>query len=82
MVTGVLDDVAVPYRPDLTTLIESSTQLQQGFSGGPLADAEGRVMGINVATLDGSGEPETLGLAIPSTVVLQAAEELRPVAVH
>jgi putative serine protease PepD len=81
-VTDVLDDVAVPYRPELTTLIESSTQLQQGFSGGPLADAEGRVMGINVATLDGRGESETSGLAIPSTVVLQAAEELRPVAVH
>ncbi len=72
MVTDVLENVAVPQRPDLDTLIESSTQLQQGFSGGPLVDAEGRVLGINVATL-GVAESQTMGLAIPSRLVLEAA---------
>jgi putative serine protease PepD len=76
MVTDVLEDLAVPYRPELTTLIESSTQLQQGFSGGPLADAEGRVIGINVATLGTPDAEKTMGLAIPSRYVLEAVAEL------
>ncbi|MEE4275971.1 MAG: serine protease [Thermoleophilia bacterium] len=76
IVTEVLENMAVPQRPDLDTLIESSTQLEQGFSGGPLADAEGRVIGINVATLGVEQGTRTLGLAIPSAVVLEAAAEL------
>lgn len=76
IVTEVLENMAVPQRPDLDTLIESSTQLEQGFSGGPLADAEGRVIGINVATLGVEQGTRTLGLAIPSAVVLKAAAEL------
>jgi len=76
IVTEVLENTAVPQRPGLDTLIESSTQLEQGFSGGPLADAEGRVIGINVATLGVEQGTRTLGLAIPSAVVLEAAAEL------
>ncbi|MBN2204573.1 MAG: serine protease [Thermoleophilia bacterium] len=76
IVTEVLENMAVPQRPGLDTLIESSTQLEQGFSGGPLADAEGRVIGINVATLGVEQGTRTLGLAIPSAVVLKAAAEL------
>jgi len=76
IVTEILDHTAVPQRPGLDTLIESSTQLELGFSGGPLADAEGRVIGINVATLGVEQGTRTLGLAIPSAVVLQAAADL------
>jgi S1-C subfamily serine protease len=76
IVTEVLENMAVPQRPGLDTLIEASTQLEQGFSGGPLADAEGRVIGINVATLGLEQGTRTLGLAIPSAVVLEAATEL------
>ena len=76
IVTDVLENVAVPQRPDLDTLIESSTQLEQGFSGGPLADAEGRVIGINVATLGIEQGTRTMGLAIPSGLVLEAAAQL------
>ncbi len=76
IVTEVLENTAVPQRPGLDTLIESSTQLELGFSGGPLADADGRVIGINVATLGVEQGTKTLGLAIPSAVVLEAAAQL------
>lgn len=76
IVTEVLENTVVPQRPGLDTLIESSTQLELGFSGGPLADTDGRIIGINVATLGVGQGTKTLGLAIPSAVVLEAATQL------
>ena len=45
--------------------IQAAVRLAPGNSGGPLADAEGRVIGINTAIVSGG-----LALAIPSDVVL------------
>lgn len=50
-------------RPDLT--------LYPGFSGGPLVDAQGRVVGINT-----SGLSRGMGLAIPSTTVNRVVDQL------
>jgi S1-C subfamily serine protease len=50
-------------RPDLT--------LYPGFSGGPLVDVQGRVLGINT-----SGLLHQLELAIPSTTVGRVVDEL------
>jgi S1-C subfamily serine protease len=51
-------------RPDLT--------LYPGFSGGPLIDARGRVVGINT-----SGLSRSLTLAIPTSTVNRVAETLQ-----
>jgi S1-C subfamily serine protease len=50
-------------RPDLT--------LYPGFSGGPLIDAQGRVVGINT-----SGLSRGMGLAIPAATVNRVTEQL------
>jgi S1-C subfamily serine protease len=50
-------------RPDLT--------LYPGFSGGPLADVQGRVMGINTSGLSRGG-----ALAIPASTVNRVADQL------
>ena len=54
--------------------IQTDAAINPGNSGGPLADREGRVIGINVAR-DGSG-PASIGLAVPIDVALDAAEYL------
>jgi len=52
-------------------LIHSDTTLYPGFSGGPLADASGRVVGINSSVLG-----RDLALAIPSETVARIAQQL------
>ncbi len=50
--------------------IQTDAAINPGNSGGPLADREGRVIGINVATR------ANLGLAVPIDVALQSASYL------
>lgn len=52
-------------------LIHSDVTLYPGFSGGPLADASGRVVGMNSSVLG-----RDLSLAIPSETVARIAEQL------
>jgi S1-C subfamily serine protease len=52
-------------------LIHSDVTLYPGFSGGPLADATGRIVGINSSVLG-----RDLSLAIPSETVARIAEQL------
>ncbi len=73
-VLRVLTDVVVQRVPGLRALLESSAGLRQGFSGGPLADAKGRVAGIDMATSSEPGAANT-SLSIPAPIVLQAAAQ-------
>ena len=73
-VLHVLENVRVQNAPALRALIESSVRLREGFSGGPLADARGRVVGINTATSPRVGRDTSL--SIPAPVVLEAAGAL------
>jgi S1-C subfamily serine protease len=75
----VLEDVRVQGATGLRSLLESSVRLHRGFSGGPLADARGRVVGVNMA-ISPRGDGASTSLAIPAAVVLEAAAEagLRP----
>ncbi len=61
--TGVVH--AVGMRPELGPgkWIQAEVQLAPGNSGGPLADARGRVVGVNTMIAGG------LGLAVPSNAV-------------
>ena len=61
--TGIVH--AIGRRPGLgpTKWIQSEVQLAPGNSGGPLADARGKVVGVNTMVAGG------LGLAVPSNAV-------------
>ncbi len=63
LTTGVVH--AVGHVPGLGPMnwIQADVQLAPGNSGGPLANAQGQVIGINTMIADG------LGLAVPSNVV-------------
>lgn len=50
---------------DYSKLLETTVKLEPGFSGGPLLDAEGHLVGLNVAATGSEGADEQRGYAIP-----------------
>jgi serine protease Do len=66
----------------LAGLIESSTNLRSGDSGGALINSAGQVVGMNAAAtvnfrLDGATEPGGQGYAIPINRALDIANQIR-----
>lgn len=61
-------------RDAFDAFLQTDAAINQGSSGGPLFDAEGRVIGVNTA-VDGRGE--SLGFAMPVELVLGALPWLR-----
>ena len=57
---------------DYSQLIQSTAAVSPGFSGGPLLDADGRFVGINVATTGRDRDHSKRGYAIPFTSSVQA----------
>jgi putative serine protease PepD len=50
---------------DLHDLIQTDASINSGNSGGPLADKDGRVIGINTAIASASGGSDGVGFAVP-----------------
>ena len=63
--TGVVHAVGPLRGLGSQTWVQTDVRLAPGNSGGPLADANGRVIGVNAMVVSGA-----LGLAIPSNVVV------------
>jgi len=57
---------------ELKDLIQTDAPINPGNSGGPLADREGRIIGINTAIASQSGGSDGVGFAIP----IDAAKEM------
>lgn len=70
-VTAGLIHAIAPRRPAGPRLIQADLRLAPGNSGGPLADAHGRVIGINAMIAGG------LALAVPSSLVARFLGSLR-----
>ncbi|MCB1724273.1 MAG: trypsin-like peptidase domain-containing protein [Gammaproteobacteria bacterium] len=51
----------------LADLIQTDAAINPGNSGGPLLDAEGHVLGMNVAVVGRAGGSQGIGFAIPAT---------------
>ncbi len=57
-------------------MIQTDAAINQGNSGGPLANALGEVIGVNSSILSSSGGSIGLGFAIPIERALRVSEEL------
>lgn len=55
-------------------LIQTDAPINQGNSGGPLADRNGRVIGVNVAIATASGGSDGLGFAVGIDKAVEIAE--------
>lgn len=62
--------------PSLVGLLQTDAPISPGNSGGALADADGDVVGINVAYIPPEAQAVAIGFAIPATVVRQVVPEL------
>ncbi|WP_411234928.1 Do family serine endopeptidase [Marivita sp. S0852] len=57
--------------------IQTDAAINSGNSGGPLFDAEGRVIGVNTAIYSPSGGSVGIGFAVPSHVAERIVDDLR-----
>jgi serine protease Do len=61
---------------DYENFIQTDAAINLGNSGGPLVDAEGRLVGINTWIISGSGGSQGLGFAVPINMARFAMERL------
>ncbi len=78
---GIVSGVhrAIPGGPEtqaLVDLIQTDAAISPGNSGGALVDAEGRVVGINVAYIPPAARAVSIGFAIPAGTVVDVVEQL------
>jgi serine protease Do len=75
---GIVSSVARQPDPDSPFLfIQTDTPINPGNSGGPLVNTDGEVVGLNTFILSLSGGNESVGFAIPSTLVRWVTSQLQ-----
>jgi Trypsin-like peptidase domain len=77
VVSGLDRTLELPGQT-ISGLIQTDAAINVGNSGGPLADASGRVIGINVAIASASGGSDGVGFAVPIEVALGVAKGITP----
>ncbi len=61
----------------LTGLIETSADVVPGYSGGPLMNSDGKVIGITTAASTGQTSSEVNGYAVPISTALEIAQKIK-----
>jgi S1-C subfamily serine protease len=67
-------DASSGFTETLHDMFQTSARIAAGYSGGPLANGAGQVIGMDTAS--GTGEPGANGYAIPIDVALAAARQI------
>ena len=62
------------YTETIEDVIQTDAAINQGNSGGPLLNLEGKVIGVNTATVLGA---QSIGFAIPSSVATRDLEQVK-----
>ncbi|MDX6555786.1 MAG: hypothetical protein QOD86_1981 [Miltoncostaeaceae bacterium] len=76
-VVSALDrDIQAPNGRTITGVVQTDAAINHGNSGGPLLDAEGRVIGVNAQIESESGGSVGIGFAIPSGTVRSVVSQL------
>ncbi|MCB9672898.1 MAG: trypsin-like peptidase domain-containing protein [Alphaproteobacteria bacterium] len=73
IVSGIDRDLALDRYWRSDAFIQTDAAINQGNSGGPLVDLDGRVLGMNTSIIAGAN---TVGFAIPSHVLARVVPEL------
>ena len=77
LTTGVVSAInRSPRGLQFGGLIQTDAAINQGNSGGPLLDSQGRVIGINSVILSPTGTSIGLGFAIPINLASDVARQL------
>ena len=86
LTTGVVSalerSINAPNGFAISNVIQTDAALNPGNSGGPLLDAQGRVIGINsqiessAQSANGQGQNSGVGFAVPSNTVKRVVEQL------
>jgi putative serine protease PepD len=76
IVSGLGRDIQAPNNFTIDGAVQTDAALNHGNSGGPLLDANGRVVGMNAQIASDTGANSGIGYAIPVETVEQIADEL------
>jgi serine protease Do len=78
MTMGIVSATARQFRGgDPMIYVQTDAPINPGSSGGPLVDADGRVVGLNTLNVSESGGSQGLGFAGPSNIVKYVVGQLR-----
>ena len=76
IVSGLGRDIQAPNQFTIDGAVQTDAALNHGNSGGPLLDANGRVVGMNAQIASDTGANSGIGYAIPVETVKEIADEL------